>query len=524
MTSKGWAGWLLAGWAGVVVAAVPPTATPLVHRDVSAAFAKVPAPWREYLLRARAAEEIADPLQRCLAFPDLPDSQWPAGFAQAHCRSHFNALKVSTDEVRAYLDSGDLVGLRARLDAMQARHSAQGVEQAEDIHYFFDDLQADEATDALTTRWLALAPDDAYATLARATYLKDAAWKARGGKFAAQVPAEAWQQVAAYTKEAIPLYHRAAELDPALIPAYEGAMNLAMVASEDSVQGWALHEATARDPGCPMMAKVTMNALKPRWGGSYPLMEAYQGRLAEYVVERPLVALYLTASLGDEGDRRLADKLYDARTVEVLESAIRTGGGEGEFRLAASAVLLSDGEPWKGYAYVLQAERFQPGDTWTAQQLAEVLEPRDPAWARLVISRAVATKPDEAVSQFLLGRALASTGERAEAQRAYERTLGDAKLKPRALQEIAEMWLYPRDPKDKAEPKRADPFVRQLLQAKPQSGAAWIMRLDVQLQQRQSIPEDIVNNVVKYADRKDPWQADRAQRLEKMIKEAGIKR
>jgi len=398
------------------------------------------------------------------------------------------------------------------------------VEQAEDIHFFFDDLQADDSTDALTTRWLALAPDDAYATLARATYLKDAAWKARGGKFAAEVPAEAWQQVYAYTKEAIPLYHRAAELDPALIPAYEGAMNLAMVASEDSVQGWALREAAERDPGCPMMAKVTLNALKPRWGGSYPVMEAYQGRLAEYLGERPLVALYLTASLGDEADRRLADKQYDARTVEVLETAIRTGGGEGEFRHAASAVRLSKGEPWKAYAYALQAERFQPGDTWTAQQLAEVLEPRDPAWARLTISRAIAKEPDTVLSQFLLGRALASTGERAEAQRAYERTMTDAKLKPRALQEIAEMWLYPRDPKAGAEPKRADPYVRQLLQEKPQSGAAWIMRLDVQLQQRQSIADEIVNNVIKYADRQDPWQADRAQRLEKMIKEAGIKR
>lgn len=524
MTSKGWAAWILVGWAGVAVAAAPPAEKPLVHRDVSEAFAKVPAPWREYLLRARAAEEIADPLQRCLAFPDLPDSQWPTGFAQAHCRSHFNALKLSVDEVRAYLDNGDLVGLHARLQAMQARHAAKGDEQAEDIHYFFDDLQTDEATDELTTRWLTLAPDDAYATLARATYLKDAAWKARGGKFAAEVPAEAWQQVSAYTKEAIPLYHRAAELDPSLIPAYEGAMNLAMVASEDSVQAWALREAMDRDPGCPMMAKVTLNAMKPRWGGSYPIMQAYQARLAEYVGERPLVALYLTANLGDEGDRRLADKHYDARTVELLESAIRTGGGEGEFRQAARAVLASDGEPWKAYAYALQAERFQPGDTWTAQKLAEVLEPRDPGWARLTISRAIAKEPDQAVSQFLLGRALASTGERDQAQRAYERTLGEAALKPLALKEIAEMWLYPLDPKAKAEPKRADPFVRQLLQAKPQSGAAWIMRLDVQLQQRQSIPEDIVNNVIKYADRKDPWQADRAQRLEKMIKEAGIKR
>ena len=38
-------------------------------------------PWRAYLVKAREAERIEDPLQRCLAFPDLPDNSWPAGHA-----------------------------------------------------------------------------------------------------------------------------------------------------------------------------------------------------------------------------------------------------------------------------------------------------------------------------------------------------------------------------------------------------------------------------------------------------------
>jgi hypothetical protein len=51
-------------------------------------FKDVPEPWRDYLVKARTAERISDPLQRCLTFPDLPGNKWPVGHAQAHCRYH----------------------------------------------------------------------------------------------------------------------------------------------------------------------------------------------------------------------------------------------------------------------------------------------------------------------------------------------------------------------------------------------------------------------------------------------------
>ena len=43
----------------------------------AALFVGVAEPWRTYLTKAREAERIEDPLQRCLAFPDLPANHWP---------------------------------------------------------------------------------------------------------------------------------------------------------------------------------------------------------------------------------------------------------------------------------------------------------------------------------------------------------------------------------------------------------------------------------------------------------------
>lgn len=511
--------------AAVKPAALPPDAlSALSPRDVDQEFASVPAPWRAYFLQARRAEQIADPLQRCLAFPDLPENQWPRGFAQAHCNSHFRLLKLSNDDIRGYLDRGDLAGLRARMDAMQARHQAQGAEQGEDIQCFYEDLQATADTDALTARWLALAGDDAYALLARANYLRRAAWDARGKDFASEVTPEGWQRVRQYSREAIPLYRRAAEVAPGLMAIYDGAMDLASISSDDDTKVWALRQGLKQDPACPLLAKVTISTLRPRWGGSYPLMENYQRQLAEHVEQRPLLGLWLQESHADQGRRRVDADQYDSQTLQLLESSLQAGANEDALRDAGSVAMFGTNERWKGLAYVLQSERFQPGQAWAARLVAESLTSVDPAWALLSVSRTAAKEPEPASTQFLLARALAATRHPDLAEQAFQRAMGDPTLHDRALFETAGMWLYPADPAVQPDGKRAEPYIDQILKAQPHSGSGWIMRLDAHAQQRGFIPDELVQNVLKYADRNDPWEKDRAQRLEQAIKGAGNKR
>lgn len=497
---------------------------PLAHAEVGPAFADVPVEWRDYWLKARAAEEIGDPLQRCLAYPDLPGNQWPQGHAAAHCRSHFSALRLKPSEVQGYLDRGDLTGLGARLDAMQAKHSAKGDAQGEDIHYFFDDLVANPATDALTARWLAQMPDDAYALLARATYLNEAAWDARGSQFAPKVGEEAWKKAHALAEQALPLYRRAAAQMPALMPAYSGAMNLAMMASDSDTQLWAMKQAEAVDPACMMMAKATLVAITPRWGGDYFMLAAYEVKLATYLPERPLLALYLSRSLTDRADMLLRDEAGHAEAVQLLAQAARNGSGEGEQRLASDALFANKGDIWLSRAYQLQADRFQPGSAATSQILGQFLLKSDPRWAAHILQRAVRVEPDNARSQALLGRALAASGDNEGAERAYLAVAKDPKRTVLALEQMASFWLYPEGADAQPNPQRAAPLLKRLLAADPHNGMGWLLQLDVLMRQRQSIPDATLQNALKYADRKDPWQADRARRWEQLIREAGNKR
>ena len=199
--------WVL-GYALVAMPAMGEEAPPIPDKPAAEQFKDVPAPWRDYLIKARAAERIADPLQRCLAYPDIPGNQWPGGHAAAHCRDH--AIKVLTlVELAAYVDGGDFTGLGQRLDAYLQRHFSDA-DFGEDIHYVFDQfIRADGEADRISAQWLARQPDGAYANLARASFYQGAAATARGGKYAAQTPRDNLRRMTEFVDKAVPLFERA---------------------------------------------------------------------------------------------------------------------------------------------------------------------------------------------------------------------------------------------------------------------------------------------------------------------------
>jgi hypothetical protein len=69
------AAFALAGAATKPVPNVPGTAS---YKPPAPNYDTAPEPWRSYLLKAREVDAIKDPMQRCLAFPPIPGSNWPA--------------------------------------------------------------------------------------------------------------------------------------------------------------------------------------------------------------------------------------------------------------------------------------------------------------------------------------------------------------------------------------------------------------------------------------------------------------
>lgn len=481
-------------------------------------------PWRAYLIQARAAEQIKDPLQRCLAFPDLPGNRWPPGHAAAHCHHHHAHARLSLAEIAAFVDRGDLSGLEARLDASQRRHF-DATESGEDIHDVFNYGLFDPSPEAdrVTSKWLERAPESAYANLARGSYLHRSAWKARGARFSAYTPKASMRRMSELMEQAIPYVERALQLDPKLMPAYTALVEIGMADSRPELMERAFERGNAVDPACVEMANVRMRALSPRWGGSYEQMLAYAAELLPHVARKPQLAMHLAAPFADRADRLDAADDYGAEMRQVLSVALGSGSDEDTLRSAANLALNSTDVPrdrWQALAYLLQESRFRDNSAWGKRQVAWELVRDEPEWSLRYSLSALALEPDNAFGRYVAAAGYFNAGRLNEADREYAIAIEDPKQRKASLREVSLMWLQAATPTDRAPLAKASPYIDRLLREYPDDGRAWLLDLERRFQ---SGPVDIetIRAALRKVDRSDPWQAERAKVLDAELARIG---
>jgi len=496
-----------------------------METDPQAAFRQVPEPWRAYFLQAHEAERQEDRLQRCLAYPDLPGNKWPDGHAEAHCRYHA-AGRIEVEEVDGYLQRGEVAALQRRLDGLLAKHFSND-DFGEDIDAALETFYAAGAdADRVSERWLALAPGSAYAHLARANHLRGRAGAARGGAWAQKTPKENFRRMEELLAQAVPLYRAAIRLEPRLMPAYAGMLNSAMLGSMPDVEREALEGARAHDPACVEVARRRMNALEPRWGGSYEEMLSFGAELSRHVARRPQLAIHVSAPYTDRADRLVGEDAFTREAMALLDIATRIGSSEGALRQAGNVALNlppQEGgiDRWKGVAMLLQEQRFNAINAWAHRQIAWQVVWLDPEWARRHLEQVPEAGDEGGSDRLLRGMVLARTGQFDDAERQLLAVAEDDAHRRQSLGELAMMWLYNQGlPADQAA-TRAKPYIDRLLQAFPADGAAWLLRVDQQTQAG-AVELATIREFMRHADRDDSWQAARRAELESLLEKQGV--
>lgn len=518
----------LAAWLAMTstARAVEPPAIP--DKPTAEQFKDVPAPWRDYLIQARAAERIADPLRRCLAFPDVPGNHWPAGHAAAHCRHHFAVDRPTLEQIAGMVESKEV----AQLDAMMAeslrRHFADA-DFNEGIHDTFEYLLRNSdavIVDRLSAGWLEQAPGSAFAHLARGVFYAGSAARARGGKYAAQTPRENLRRMSELIDKAIPHLQQAVAIEPKLIPAYTSMIDMAMRDSRSDLEAAAVAMAEKIDPACVELANVRMRALEPRWGGSYEQMLAYANRLSTYLPQRPHLAIHIGQPYADRGDRLIADDQYTRATLEVLDTAVGIGSDEGALRNAANVALnLTDApaDGYKGLAYLLQETRFEETTAWGERNIAWILVRSEPQWSLKYALLAIRDEPDNALGHYLAGAGYYNTHQYEDADREYRIAIEDAEQRQASLREVADMWLFSGFSKDPAARKagavRAKPYIDRLQREYPEDGRGGIMEFLYGMATDGRVDETGLRAILKKIDRSDAWQARHAERFEAMLEQ-----
>ncbi|MES2018261.1 MAG: TonB family protein [Pseudomonadota bacterium] len=371
--------------------------------SASTPYEEAPPGMRAFFLEARQADAIADPLQRCLRYPDMPGNQWPAGLATAYCHLSYGK-KTTLSQVAELVGRGAMGELETLYRGHLHQHFSK-TDSSESIHYDFNLFDGSDQAASITRTWLDKAPRSAFAIAARAQHLLSLAGDVRGGRYVADTPPENMQRMGVLASQAGDLFGQALKREKRLLPAYIGLIDVARLTGQDALGDEAFARANALDPGCRKLSRDRMRAMEPRWGGSEAAMAAYASQLAPLVATHPLVALSTIMPALDQGELLLARKMY-RQSASVLEQALRVAPFPDLGIRQAQAMMADRDYSWRPLLPLLVAYRYDVADFGAARARGDtLLQLNDPQWALKSLQRAVTVKPDDAYAQSKLDEA-----------------------------------------------------------------------------------------------------------------------
>lgn len=479
------------------------------------AYADAPDTVRAFLVAAKHAEALHDPLARCLAYPDYPGNAWPKGLAAAYCHyTHDPVITLAT--VREALDRHALAGLEARFKADLERHFVKDG-FSEVIHRDLRAFDASQEAGRLSQRWVEQSPHSAYALAARGWYFRRMAMKARGGAWAQDTPAENMQRMSEFAGRAIDMFQRAIAIEPRLMDAYVGLSDTAGLDSRSELEERAFEEGMAIDPACKVLTGYRMSNLTPRWGGSYPQMIALSAQLKAFLPQRPLLALNTEWAQVDLADMTSREVSYEQGLKLLKPLVLRTALADVLADVALWADHVQPVDRWEQLMLLLEAGRFQEGtqDAALLRGRLLLLVAREPAWAQPSLAAAVRMDPGDAYAHYLLAASYWNAGEPARSESDYVLAMSGTSIRRDALYEVTEAMLQAK------RPSKARRYVERLNKEYPGDGPGWYLRAGVLIAQGSNGDQvtSALRRFVATADRSNLTQAMQVQEAERELKQ-----
>src|SRR5688500_16369765 len=307
-----------------------------------------------YFAQVRQAEQITDLEKRCLAYPDLPGNQWPAGAAEWRCLT-LRPPALSLEEIEAKLATSDgPAWLEQRLEALLEAHYNDPRER-DRVSYVFGQFDGSEGSGDIATQWLRKMPESPFALTAMGMHRAAQGWDARGGEFISKTSEAQLKRMGQLFAGAVPLLTDALEREPRLTPA---CIALAAIGrqSSDALQQQGLAQCLRADPASYDVVWEWMIAAQPKWGGSIRAMNAVGAYIVQHGPENPTLYSLLAEPPGYEAAHM--ESHVEGR-LEGFVAASRAGPGARMMKSAGHAYWAKD-DHWMALAYLSQALRFWP--------------------------------------------------------------------------------------------------------------------------------------------------------------------
>lgn len=381
--------------------------------------------WERYLDALERLEIIADPLERCLAMPAPPETNWPQGLWRESCRHDIASSEViDVDGIYRMLDAGDHAGLEALFQGYRAQDEGSA-EASVVLRGALRRFREPEAANA-AERWAREAPDSANARTAAAISLSRRGWLARGTAFAQETSTQKFREMRRFMDDAQSHAERALELDPGMVDACMVLAQIGRVDSHPELRNAALSHCLEVAPDSFEVWGEIHSGAEPKWGGSVEQLAWVSVEARQRVANNPLLerlardpeVLALTSSGDVRREPDLAEARYPILRPEALASTnrsiaqafISTARRTGRYRESVaflSMALLRDPDEAKS-----QHDLYERGVD--LQRLGRH------AWSLRDWDLHVAKVPTGSWNHFYRGEALLALARHDEARSAYE--------------------------------------------------------------------------------------------------------
>ncbi len=348
------------------------------------------------------AEAKTDPIERCLSYPSPPHLQWPEQLIRVLC-ADLHTPVMQADDIKILIDRGDWKALHERYSIYLERHYS-GADPEKLLYRVFPERswKSDQEADKYTRKWVAAAPNDAFANTARGAVLVSAAWKARGNGYYKEIPDSRKRQMYKLALEATVYLRNAIAIEPKLLPAYYHLIDAYVLGGKPEWVSNATQNAIQQSPDTFYIRDMASEYLQQKWGGQPRDMDALIENAERHVKRNPRLAMIRInreRSLGDlDTDQKkyksalahyrhalksgpdnyalisaayVAPKLgYHAERLIYLTQDIRFSKDSRDSLMKRAAIWESDGDYTRALRDYHAAKKLYPLDTEIDQRIA----------------------------------------------------------------------------------------------------------------------------------------------------------
>ncbi|HYK66088.1 MAG TPA: DUF4034 domain-containing protein [Patescibacteria group bacterium] len=222
--------------------------------------------------------------------------------------------------------------LDVQLNSYQKAFEANVLEEL-NLDIAFDSFNLpDPSLSPIFEEWVKTEPNSYPAHLARAQHLMALGWQARGTRFTNKTSEQQFAEMKTLHGEGVKEAVAAINLDPKSAPAYGLIIDAARGGGDTDLLNKAYSAGLKNVPTSLSFRLSLMDALEPRWGGSYDAMAEFAADAQKYAAQNPrLVCLkgWVDSALAGEASRDGNPN----KAIRLYNKALEEGGDYSAFYL-----------------------------------------------------------------------------------------------------------------------------------------------------------------------------------------------